>query len=77
MELLTNKLTLSRFLYLLSFDTKMLAVMNKEEKEELLKDYKLIHTYFISREGKKYTKLFKSACVGKASSLNGAILKKM
>lgn len=77
MTLLLDKLDLDRFLYLLSFDTKLLKVMTREQIEELQKDYMLIHTHFTSKEGGKYTKMFRNATIGKCSSLNGVLQKKL
>lgn len=77
MNILLEQLNLKDFLDLLSFDTKMLKVMSKSQKEQLVKDYKLVHTIFTSREGNQFTKMFRNAVIGKCSSLNGVILKSL
>lgn len=76
MELLTEKLTLSKFLYLLSFDSKQLKIMTPEQAHKLREDYMFVHTVFQSTDGAGFTKMFRSAVLGKCSALNGVILKK-
>jgi len=75
MEYITTKLSLERFFTLLSFDTKFIKTMTPDEIEQLRQDYLLIHTYFSSDQGKAFTKMFRSAVIGKCSSLNGVLLK--
>jgi len=77
MELLTEQLDLSRFLYLLSFDTKQLKHMNIQQIKQLQNDYMLIHTVFTSTYGKTFTKMYRNSVVGKCSALNGVIEKKL
>lgn len=75
MKSLTKELNLEDFLELLSLDTKLLKNCSKEELEEYRNKYLLILNVFSSSYGNLFTKLFRSAVIGKASSLNGVILK--
>lgn len=76
MELLTEQMTLSRFLYLLSFDTKHLKIMTPPQAHSLREEFMLIHTIFSSTAGAGFTKMYRTAVLGKCSALNGVILKK-
>lgn len=77
MENLTCKIDLNRFLYLLGFDTKLLKTMSYAEVEALRNDYMLVHTVFTSTDGLRFTKMFRSAVIGKCSALNGVLIKRL
>lgn len=75
-ELLTRKLSLDKFLYLLSFDTSELKYLGEKEQEELRKEFMFIHDIFKSKYGQQFTKMFRSSVIGKCSAINGVIMKK-
>jgi hypothetical protein len=75
MPFLEEQITLARFLYLLSLDTKLLKNFDKEYLVALNKDYQLIHSTFVSREGGKFTKLYRSSVIAKCAALSQSINK--
>jgi len=70
MKLLTDKLTLERFLYLVSFDTKQIkkgnVVYTQEEALQHREDLILIHTYFAQSDA-SFSPKVRLSILGKCS----------
>lgn len=77
MNTIIDNLTLTEFLNLLSLDTKIFKMCTKEQLELYQHQYNLIHAAFTSSYGSQFTKMFRSAVIGKCSSLNGVIINRL